>query len=749
MDGRAVEVIHGVRIPVGDSGGTLGADLFLPRDAGPVPALVTMHPYRNDALGGAGCWESLHWFASHGYGCVLVDFHGLGSSDGRARPPFHPAEGEDGAAVVHWAAGQPWCSGTVGMWGFSYGAAVALRTASLRPAPLKAITCVMGLADPERDFIHPAGARGCLAPLGVWGLGTLANQLLPPLRDYHDPSEQRRWHDRAANAEPYLVDLYRHPPAHPVWRSRAIDAGRVTTPALCIGGWRDVFCGGSVRAYELVNGPAKLVMGPWTHTLPQDAPVEPMDFHTLALRWWDRWLAGTRNGVEDEPPVTVHVQGHDAHWRTLAAWPPVGECATYVATPAGALDQERPAGDGEASGAGKASGTGEVSGAGGVSATVPRDPTTGTRSGLWGIPTGGFGLPLDQHDDDLRGVTFTGPSLGDGLLLMGRPSATVTLPAPADPARLVVKLTDVDPDGRSTLICGGVLDGAPGGEPGAATDRRVVLDPTCYRLPPGHRIRVTVSDSAFPRLWPVLDGGGSPLTVSGLTLSLPVVPQDRGDRVVVAAVPARDAEASWVREEPRWEIHRDPLRNRVAVVVGDDLRAVIPSSGVVLTQDTQLQATVQNDAPAAARIRGESTVTVQLTTGEEVVARVEVLLHHEAATATGQVTVDGVTVVCREWTVIASGPEDDESSHGQRERTEPEDAVVTRDERVGTGQPLGGRLARGHRGEHQQADTAAQLAGGLVHGRGQPVAARDGGGPGADGDRLEAEPHRDDQQHRH
>jgi uncharacterized protein len=724
---HAVEVIHGVRIPAGDSGGTLGAELFLPRDAGSVPALVTMHPYRNDALGGAGYRESLHWFASHGYGCVLVDFHGLGSSDGRARPPFDPAEGEDGAAVVHWAAGQPWCSGAVGMWGFSYGAAVALRTASRHPAPLKAITCVMGLADPERDFIHPAGARGCLAPLGVWGLGTLVNQLLPPLRDYHDPSEQRRWRDRVANAEPYLADLYRHPPAHPVWRSRAIDADGVTTPALCIGGWRDVFCDGSVRAYERLKGPAKLVMGPWTHTLPQDAPVEPVDFHTLALRWWDRWLAGIHNGVDDEPPVTVHVQGHDPHWRGLAAWPPAGECTGYVATPAGALELARHGGTGE------------------VSATVPRDPTTGTRSGLWGIPTGGFGLPLDQHDDDLRGVAFTGPPLPDALLLMGRPSATVTLPASVDRARLVVKLTDVDPDGRSTLICGGVLDGAP------ATYQQVLLDPTGYRLPPGHRLRVTVSDSAFPRLWPVPDGpgGGSPLTVRGLTLSLPVVPEDHGDRVAVAALPARDGTASWVREEPRWEIHRDPLHNRVTVVVGDDLRATIPSSGVVLSQDTQLQATVRGDAPAGAGIRGESRVTLRLTTGEEVVARVDVLLHQEAATAIGQVTVDGVAVVCREWTVIAADSEDDDGRQGKRERTEPEDGGVTRDERVVTGQPLGNGLAGGHRGEHQQTDAAAQLAGGLVHGRGQPVAARDGGGAGADGDRLEAEPYSDHQQHSH
>jgi len=94
-----VSVRRGIRIDAG-----LAADLLLPADAGPVPAVVALMPYRVDALGGAGCRATLRRFAEAGYGCVLVDCRGLGSSDGPARPPFDPAEADDGVAAVEWAA---------------------------------------------------------------------------------------------------------------------------------------------------------------------------------------------------------------------------------------------------------------------------------------------------------------------------------------------------------------------------------------------------------------------------------------------------------------------------------------------------------------------------------------------------------------------------------------------------------------------------------------------------------------------
>ena len=499
------------------------ADLVLPAGAGPVPAVVALMPYRVDALGGAGCWATLRRFAAAGYGCVLVDCRGLGSSDGPARAPFDPAEADDGVAAVEWAAAQPWCDGT----GRDVGLLLGRRAGAADRDPAAGAAARGRLADGDARpgaglrASRPA-ARGMVGPLAVWGVGTLVNQLLPPLAGFHDPDEQRRWRraGRAVRAVPGRRG--RHPPGDPVWRSRTVDASAVTVPTLSVGGWRDMFCDAAVRIYERVRGPRALVVGPWMHSAPDDAPDEPVDATALALRWWSRWL-GPRPGAAADPAVTVYVQGAEPGWRALPEWPPRGRSRTLA----------------------------------GPVAPAPRDPTVGTLSGLWGIPNGGFGRPLDQHADDARAVTLTGPPLTEPLLLAGRPEVTVT--GAGEPDRLVVKLTDVEPDGRSTLITGGILTGS---------DR--VLDPTCYRVAEGHRLRVVVADSAFPRIWPA-PGARGRLELHRLEVRLPVA-ATAGEPVAVERPSPPPDDPPWVTDTPRWEITREPISDRVAVVVGGRAR---------------------------------------------------------------------------------------------------------------------------------------------------------------------------------
>jgi uncharacterized protein len=620
-----VSVRRGVRIGAG-----LGADLLLPEGAGAVPAVVALMPYRVDSLGGAGCWSTLRRFASAGYGCVLVDCRGLGSSDGPARAPFDPCEADDGVAAVEWAAAQPWCDGAVGMWGFSWGAALALRTATHRPAALRAVVALMGMLDPERDFVHPAGTRGMVGPLAVWGVGTLVNQLLPPLARFHDPDEQRRWRERVERSEPYLLDVARHPPGDPAWRSRTVDAGAVTVPTLSVGGWRDMFCDAAVRIHERVRGPRALVVGPWMHSAPDDAPDEPVDATALAVRWWSRWLTPTP-GPATDPAVTVYVQGAQPGWRALAEWPPPGAPRT--------LD--------------------------GPVASAPRDPTVGTLSGLWGIPNGGFGRPLDQHADDARAVTLTGPPLTEPLLLAGRPEVIVT--AAGEPGRLVVKLTDVEPDGRSTLITGGILTGS---------DRS--LDPTCYRLAEGHRLRVVVSDSAFPRIWPAPDGPDR-LETRRLEVRLPVA-AEVGEPVAVERPSPPPDDPPWLTDTPRWEITREPISDRVAVVVADELAADLPGSGVALRQDTWLRAAADG---STADLRATSTVSARLPSGERMVVRVELFLDGRDDAVAGTVRVDDVAVAERHWRlpVPPEPSRGDERGERQQSRAGEEDRPVAGEHR--------------------------------------------------------------------
>lgn len=620
-----VRIVEDVRIPTLDPAVTLSGDLYLPVCAEPVPALVSLLPYRKDALGGIGGAASLHWFAAHGFATLLVDFRGTGSSDGQLRPPFHPGEADDGVAAIEWAARQPWCTGAVGMWGHSYGAVTTLRTAARQPAPLKAIIPVMGFLDAERDFVHPCGATGCLASLGIWGLGSVLNHVLPPLQDHHSVAEQRRWRRRLDQAEPYLLDLFRHPAGHPDWRGRVIDAATITAPAFCVAGWRDLFVEGSLRAYESIPAPKKLLVGPWMHTLPEDSPFEPVDFPRLAHRWWDRWLLGIDNGVDRDAPVTVYLQGDEPRWRHYESWPPPAKTATLTA----ARHRRLVPGNSGAPASGE------------IIAVGPRDPVVGVHSGLWGVPTNGFGLPLDQHEDDRHSVSITGRPLDQPLRIIGRPTATVALATPEAHHRLVIKLADVDPDGKSTLISGGITVGA--------SDQPCALEPTAYVVPVGHRLRVVIAADAFPRLWPTSSPTEPAIHLLALELRLPTVSAVDGSAAALPVPNPTTTRTPNLDMVPRWGIHRDLVNDAVTVTVGGHLTARTPRREHRFTHDTDVSATVARATPGVARLHGTSTATVRLTSGETINARVELRVTGAMVTANSQVTVDGTTVYSRQW----------------------------------------------------------------------------------------------------
>ncbi|MFE0021959.1 CocE/NonD family hydrolase [Amycolatopsis sp. NPDC059021] len=611
--GYDVTVRRDVRIPTGVRGVTLSGDLFLPEGKSPVPLLLTVLPYRRDitALNGS---PAERWFASRGYASLLLDLRGTGSSDGTQRPPFDPGEAEDALAAIEWAAQQPWCDGNVGMWGGSYGALTAMRAASHRPPGLRAIIAVEGPTDPGRDFVHPGGSRGAFSPLGTWALGTLFNQLLPPLDDYADPAEQTRWR-RRFTAPPYLLDLWRNGPGSPSWPEREVDLAAIEVPALCVAGWRDLFVDGTIRAFERMSGPKRLVAGPWMHVMPQECPFTPIDFLALAQSWWDRWLLGEDTGPE-APPVSVYVQGARPRWLGFPSWPPPG---TTRVEDLATWQRSEPA---------------------------DTDAAVGLLSGLWSTPAGMFGLPLDQHDDDARSLCHTSAPLAEALLVSGKPRVVVSAGWP----RVSVKLTDVDPAGRSTLICAGLESGKDG------ADRiEVELTPTTYEIPAGHRLRVAVAPGDFPRVWPETPPGtGFP---SVRTLSLPVVPSGSGSTIdyplpdagAAAAAPMSEQEPS---EQAAWEITTDLLNDRVSLRLASS-NAVRPEDVAdrdhALAIAQTLVATADRADPAASAVTGSITATIDTETGAHLTVDVGVTATSSSVDATGRVTLDGETLLDRHW----------------------------------------------------------------------------------------------------
>ncbi len=609
-----VTVRRDVRIPTRSPGLTLSADLFLPVAAGPVPVLVTALPYRRDIAALTGS-PTEHWFAARGYASVLVDLAGTGSSDGVQRPPFDPSDADDAVDAITWAAAQPWCTGSVGMWGGSYGAMMTMRTAARKPAALDAIIAIEGFADPGRDFHHPGGSRGAFSPLGIWGLGTLFNQLLPPMDGFPDPAEQARWR-RRLTFPPYLLDLFRNGPGAAAWSDRRVDTSRIEVPALCVAGWRDLFADAMIRAYERMTGYKRLIAGPWMHVMPHECPFTPIDFLELARSWWDRWLSPEPPPPANDHPVSIRVQGDRPRWLGFDTWPPEGSAWTQELDSWLRTEPAEP------------------------------DPITGPRSGLWSTPAGLFGLPLDQHDDDAASLCYTSPPLKEPVLISGRPIVELTRPWP----RVSVKLADVDPADRSVLISAG-LETTTWEHTG---ELRIPLTPTTYELAAGHRLRVVVSPGDFPRVWPQAPPSGVWPVVR--RLSLPVV-SGQGEEIDFPAPEPGEGELAELKDRADdqpvfWDITEDLVHESVSVRVasGTEIRPDdLPGRELGMVVDQEFTATAYRLDPAESTVSGRIEGTIDLPSGEQISVAVKVVATSTSLEASGEVVVDGEVLLDRRW----------------------------------------------------------------------------------------------------
>jgi uncharacterized protein len=382
-----------------------------------------------------------------------------------------------------------------------------------------------------------------------------------------------------------------------------------------------------VRLYELVQGPKQLIIGPWTHTLPQDAPYRPLDFPRIMLSWWDHWLRGVDNGVPDDLGAYVHVQGAASGWRRYSSWPPTKDEVSFGARADLTLRETNPD-------------PGPVTRRTPI-ATHRSDPTVGTLSGLWGIPNASVGESLDQHDDDMRAIAATSPPLAGGLLLCGRPEVTVAVDPDDDPIkRLVVRLTDVDPAGRSTLITAGVT--CP--DPDDGHDLRIVLRATTYRIAAGHRLRVVLGDADFPRLVPL------PTLRTARILAVGVVVPSTDESVgTTADLPAPHTAEPVVGLGSGWTITRDPAHDGIEVAIGGRTPEVHTTEGHLFTKKTDVRASVRRAAPEAAVTTGRHSATVRMATGELINAVATVRCDQTSLWAHGELTIDGIVTFSRTW----------------------------------------------------------------------------------------------------
>jgi len=481
-------------VPMRD-GVRLATDLYYPDGVAPWPALLTRTPYGKQGGEKTG-------LGSHpGVVIVWQDTRGRGASEGQALVFLNDAWGkvQDGYDTIEWLAKQPWCSGKVGTQGSSAAGFVEYLTAPANPPHLAAQW--VGVANPSM-YQYGTYVGGALREEQV--LGWLTKFQWDPVN---------------------LTNFRQHYEYDDFWRQ--VDAtrhyGEVHVPTVHQGGWYDTFEQGTIDAFvgyqhqggEGARGRQRLIIGPWTHggsqtqvgelTYPDNAVYRgPIS----SSAWFGLWLAGRQAEFTDQPAVSYYLMGDTSDpnapgnvWKTAGDWPvPATETKFYL------QDHHRLRLQPQAHAAGLSY------------AYDPKHP----------VPTlGGNNLMIARGPEDQRKVEsrpdvllFDTAVLDTPLIITGHLYVRLFVSSSAPDTDFTAKLTDVYPDGRSMLVQDGIRraryrHGCEKPElltPGVVYALDIDLWSTALAVNKGHRLRLAISSSNYPRFEvnPNTGGPGGP-----------------------------------------------------------------------------------------------------------------------------------------------------------------------------------------------------------------------------------------------
>ncbi len=532
-----VRIEANVRVPMRDSV-TLSADIYRPDAAGQFPAILGRTPYGKASPATA---ETAKWFAQRGYAYIEQDVRGRYDSDGH----FYAFKDEanDGYDTDEWIGKQPWFNGSLGTLGGSYVGYVQWVQAMRGSKYLKAMAASVTTPDIYGNWIYIDGALhygfdfpwGAIAIDGHVGQFSQGNNW--PQMFLHlpiDTSDEAAYH----RTEHYR-DWLAHPTRDSYWDGISFenDYDKVGVPVLSVDGWYDIFLRGALQADAQVRKLGKtleartgkrLMIGPWAHSTGgrvalrgAGADPSPIDFGDFAevdmnkvyLRWFDHWLKGIDNGVAKEAPFQIFVMGEN-YWRNENEWPLARTQFTNYYIDGGGR-------------ANSTEGNGKLSidkPGGAATDTFSYDPdhpvpSMGGNVCCSSVPSGPWDQrPVERRDDVL---VYTSAALTNPLEVTGPVSMKLFASTSAKDTDWTAKLVDVHPNGFAQNVESGIVraryrNGAGKAaqpiQPGAVIEYTIDLWATSAVFLAGHRVRLEISSSDFPRFDRNLNTGDNPNT---------------------------------------------------------------------------------------------------------------------------------------------------------------------------------------------------------------------------------------------
>lgn len=530
-------------------GVTLRANVYRPAGEGQWPVLLTRLPYGKDFPLATSMMDPAQ-VARRGYIVVIQDTRGRMTSEGEWAPFIH--EPQDGVDTIAWAAQLPQSDGQVGMYGGSYFGFTQWSAAIHQPPALKAMSPFQTWNDPLNGVLFRGGALE-LGTSGSWqimmamdvltrrhrgnpeALGQAFYLLVQemdamgssgyaslPLKEFTPLKKQ--------DIAPAFFENFTHPMERDFELMRPLHIlghhHKVTVPTLNIGGWYDIFLQDTITNFKIMRAEgstpqarqSKLLIGPWTHgglTNPvgelnfgfaaSAALIDlKMDLASMQLRWFDHWLKDIDTGMLGEAPIKLFVMGANV-WRDEHEWPLARAVETrYYLQSGGHANSLN--GDGTLS----LDLPGEASAASDQYIYDPTNPVPTRGGALLMTPEYRSG-PFDQRPVESREdvLVYSSETLTSDLEVTGPIKVHLWAVSSAPDTDFVARLVDVYPDGYAQNLTDGIIRAryrhfergeTPSLlEPGAVYEYEIDLWATSNLFKAGHRIRLDITSSSFPR----------------------------------------------------------------------------------------------------------------------------------------------------------------------------------------------------------------------------------------------------------